>query len=253
MTQPDSNTINATASSLEILEYLADADGAVGVTRIADDLTISKSMVYNHLATLRELGYVAKRDRKYVPSLHLLSVSERIRDGLDVYREGYDEVANLAEATGETIELFIMEEHYGMPLCIVSGSRNWSTPHCIGQRMPLYVNSPGKAILASLPPETVDDVLASYLNSPNDEYPFDRASIERDIKKVRDSGVSFSRGEHHSDVIAISSPIETPASAHDASLAIVGPVDELEGRYLEEDLVGHVVSCSQTISVALTE
>lgn len=253
MTGPDPGTIDATSTSFDILEYLVDVNDAVGVTQISNDLSMSKSKAYNHLVTLRTLGYVTKRDQKYAPSLQLLAAGMRVRDGLSVYRRGREKVEDLAEAIGETVELFVLEERYAVPVFIASGARKWNTQHRPGERIPLYVSSPGRAILASLPPEDLDEVIETILQESNGEQPFDPGSLKREIREIRESGVAFSREERTPGVISLSSPIETTTADHYAALSIVGPVEELEGRYLEEDLVGHVVSTSQAISVELTK
>lgn len=253
MSRPESGRINATSTSFDVLEYLVDTGDAVGVTRIANDLSISKSKAYNHLITLQDLGYVTKRGQKYAPSLRVLSAGRRVRDSMDVYQQAHERVENLAEATGETVELFVREERYGVPVDIASGSRDWSTPHRLGERMPLHANAPGKALLASLPAELLDDVLSECLRSSNDERQFDRSALEGEIGTIRDRGVSFSRDEQSPGMVSVSAPIDTHAADRHAALAVVGPVHDIEGRYLQEDLVGHVISTSQAIGVDLTK
>lgn len=253
MARSDANTIDATRTSIEILEYVVEAEEPVGISHIAEDLDISKSLVYNHLSTLRGLEYVVKSGRKYAPGLRSLQLGDRVRQGLDVYEHGEDHIENLATATGETVELFVMEEHYGVPVRIVRSLEDWTSPHRIGERIPLHLDSPGKAILASLSPERAEEKLSASISAaPADESP-DADAVRKDIKRIRDSGVAFTRGELHSAVVAIGSPIETTGSTRPAALAIVGPADRLEGRYLEEDLVGQLISTSQAISVAMTE
>jgi len=249
-----SNGIDATATSLEVLEHLVEADGYTGVSEVADELGIAKSMAHNHLSTLQSLGYVVKRDRKYGPSLRPLLLGDRSRSRMDVYERGREYVENLAEATGETVELFIMEEHYGVPVAVARGAEEWSPPHRIGERTPLHATAAGKAILASLPPERMEKTLDRESLAPLTEETITApATLREEIRDVRERGMSFCREEQYRGVVGIGAPIETGTSEQNAALAIVGPADRLHGRYFEEDLVGQVVSTATRIEVELTE
>ncbi|MFB6202542.1 MAG: IclR family transcriptional regulator [Halorhabdus sp.] len=254
MTTDPTYEIDATGTSLDVLEHLVDVGEAVGVSELADELGISKSMVYNHLSTLRDRGYVVKRDRKYAPSLRLLSLGERVRRDSAIYRVGQPVVQNLADATGEAVELFVVEERYGVPIAIAGGSDDWLPPHICGERMPLHVNAAGKAILASLSDDRLVDLLADVELSPATERTItDRGGLKAEIGRIRDSNVAFCREEQYDGVVGVAAPIDRASSDRGAALMIEGPADRLHGRYFEEDLVGQVVSSVNEIEVALTE
>lgn len=254
MTTDPSHTIGATTTSIAVFEYLVEADCPVGVSQISADLDIAKSMAYNHLSTLRDRGYVTKRDRQYAASLRPLMLGEQIRSSIEVYERGREEIENLAEATGEVVELFIMEERYGAPVSIVRGSDGWSSPHRVGERMPLHVTAAGKAILASLSDEELAEFLDGYpLTAFTDETVTDAVELKEEIREVRESGVSFCREEQYEGVVGVGASIGPGVLTAPAALAIIGPADRLYGRYFEEDLVGQVVSTAKAIEVALTE
>jgi len=254
MTTDPSYEIDATGTSIDVLEHIVGAGGRAGISEIAADLDVSKSVAHNHVSTLRKRGYVVKRDRKYAPSLRLLALGERTRGAVEVYTEGRDVVENLADATGEVVELFVIEERYGVPVAIAGGASDWLPPHACGERMPLHVNAAGKAILASLPDDRLDAILSELaLTAPTDQTVTDRAALRTEIKRIRESGVAFCRAEQYEGVVGVAAPIEWGASDRGAALAIDGPVDRLHGRYFEEDLVGQVVSTVKEIEVALTE
>lgn len=246
-------TIEATGTSLRLFERLVEAAEPVGVTRLAADLDLSKSVAHNHLSTLRHLGYVVKRDRKYEPALRPLAHGERTRRAMRVYEVGREEVDNLAEAAGEVVLLFVEEEGRGVLVCISDGSADWSPPYCAGERMPLHVNAPGKAILASLPEERAVSILAEgALVAPTERTVTDPDELRRGLRRVRDDGVAFCREEQFAGVIGIAAPVEAPGESRHAALGVVGPADRLNGRYLEEDLAEQVISTAKSIELALT-
>lgn len=254
MTDDAPYKIESTGTSLRLLERLVEAEEPVGVTRLAADLGLSKSVAHNHLSTLRHLGYVVKRDRKYEPTLRPLSQGERTRRAMRVYRVGREKVENLAEATGEAVLLFVEEADRGVPVCISCGVEGWSPPYCVGERMPLHVNAPGRAILASLPEDRTATILTeTSLEAPTERTVTDRDELGRRLRKVRDDGVAFCREEQFPEIIGVGAPVRATDGSRHAALGVAGPAERFNGRYLEEDLAGQVISTAKSIEVALTE
>ena len=101
--------------------------------------------------------------------------------------------------------------------------------------------------------ESAEELLSRSVTAESGTETPDLDAIRADIQRVRDSGSVFSRGERDPDVVTVSSPIETMDAAPPAALAIVGPAERLQGRYLEEDLVGQLISTAEAISVAVAD
>ncbi|MFC6962818.1 helix-turn-helix domain-containing protein [Halocatena marina] len=79
MAPDDHYPVKATKTSFELLEVLT-VDGPLGVTALASKTDVSKGTVYNHLSTLRMLGYVKKpatRTMLHFGRLRWVSACER--------------------------------------------------------------------------------------------------------------------------------------------------------------------------------
>lgn len=246
-------TIDATETSLDLLETLVEADDAMGVTALADGLGVSKSVAHNHLATLRARGYVIKRENRYEPSLRPLELGTNTRERLPIYQAAKHHLDNLASATNETAVLFVLEETSGVPVYIAEEAEGWTPQFREGERLPLHVNAPGKAILASLDEGTVDDVLdETTLVAMTSATITEPADLKAALQEAQDNRVVFCRGEQYEGVVGVASPVTTDASDRIAALGVCGPVDRLHGRYLEEDITGQVLSTAKAIQVELT-
>ncbi|QIO21971.1 IclR family transcriptional regulator [Haloarcula sp. JP-L23] len=246
-------TIDATETSLDLLEMLADAPDPMGVTTLADRLGVSKSVVHNHLSTLRSRGYVLKRGGRYEPSLRSLSIGSQTRAKIPVYRSARQQLDNLAAASGETSVLFVLEETEGVPIYIAEATEGWSPRYREGERLPLHVNAPGKAILSSLPQDRIDDVLdAADLVAPTSATITEPAELKAALRSVRDDTVAFCRGEQYEGIVGVATAVSTSDTDRVAAIGVCGPVERLNGRYLEEDIAGQVLSTAKSIQVALT-
>ncbi|MFD1600854.1 IclR family transcriptional regulator [Halobellus rarus] len=244
--------VEATGTSLRILETLVESSEPVGVTAVSREIDAAKSVVHNHLSTLRAHGYVAKRDGRYEPSLGLLKLGTQIRGEIPIYRDAKEAVDNLAAATGETATLYVREERHAIPIHIAAGATEWTQPFGVGDRIPLHVNAPGKCLLASLSDGALETVLDEEEREAFTEATITgRDELTTELRRVRDDGIAFCRGEQFEEVVGVAAPITSTESYRTAALGVCGPVDRLSGRYLEEDVTGQVLSTTKSVQVEL--
>lgn len=247
-------TIEATGTSIAVLETLVSASDPVGVTELAEELDVGKSVAHNHVSTLRAEGYVTKRGSEYEPSGRILSLGEHMRCSLPVYRTAKAAVDNLAAATGETTILAIRQASHAVPIYIADGNADWSRPFGIGERLPLHATATGKCLAASLPDERLDGLLGDTTLEPfTDASITDPSALRTELQRVRDDGFAFCRSEHTEDVVGVAAPIPETDVSRTAALGVCGPARSLSGRYLKEDITGQVLSTTKSIQVDLAD
>lgn len=254
MAEEPTYTIDATTTSLTLLETLVESADGMGVTQLADTLDVSKSVAHNHLSTLRAKGYVVKRGRTYEPSLRSLYLGSRTRERLPMYESTRTHLDNLAAASGETAVLFVLEETYGVPLYISETPTGWSPDYTVGERLPIHVNAPGKAMLASLPADRADEIIDSTdLDARTSATITDPEELRTELRGVRDNALAFCRGEQYEGIVGVAVSVTPSEGDRAAAIGICGPVDRLHGRYLEEDITGQVLSTAKSAQVDLRQ
>jgi DNA-binding IclR family transcriptional regulator len=246
--------VQATINSFQILAELLDAERPMGVTELSDAVGLSKGVVYTHLATLSDLGYVKKQEQQYLPSFGLLELGEDAREGFPVFTRVRHHVDNLARVTGEVSTLFVEENGVGVCVYTAMGTEPWMPDYSCGSRMPLHVNAPGKAILASLSEDRVDEIIDTHgLTRMTNETVTIPETLRTELRNVRESGVSFCRGEQFTDVVGVAAAVDLNGRGPAAAIGVCGPGSRLSGRYLEEDITGQVISTAKSIQVELTQ
>lgn len=251
MTEQTEYAIDATDTSLEILEQLVE-NGPRGVTAIASELDMAKSAVHNHLTTLRARGYVVNRDGTYEASLGLLELGNRARGNLDLY-DVRAKIDNLAEATGETTILATEEAGHAVAVYIATTPDSWRPPFYEGERLPLHSNAAGKAILSTFSRARVEDMLTSNdLTAPTDRTVTDTDELTDQISRIRDDGIAFSKEEQFDGIVGVAAPLPQTNDVRPAAISVAGSADTLHGRHFEEDVTGQVVSTTKAINVELT-
>lgn len=253
MSDQNPKTVDATVHSFQILHELVESDRPMGVTELADSVGLSKGVVYNHLGTLSQLGYVRKKDTRYSPSLQLLRLGEQTRTRYEAFTTARPRVDNLAKTTGEVATLFVEEDGRGICLHMAVGSNDWTPKYVCGEPLPLHAIAPGKAILASLQSDRVDEIVDQHgLPSLTDQTITDENALRSSIRNVQESDIAFSREEQSEGIIGVGTSFGLEKRAPTAAIGVCGPLDRLSGRYLKEDITGQMISTAKSIQVELT-
>ncbi|ADQ69080.1 transcriptional regulator [Halogeometricum borinquense DSM 11551] len=229
-------TLSAPKKTFALIEAMADRDGPVGVSALADELDFTRSTTYKHLATLRELGYVRKVGVEYSLSYRFVLFGTRIRGRSPLYRTSNELIDQLAETTNETAGLFVKQGSYGVNL--YQSTSDSSETVEIDEH--LHCTAPGKAILAHLSDEQVEDVLdAAGLPARTDNTITDADVLAGDLSNIRERGIAIERGEQRTDQNGVAVAFE-----HDGEVAavyVVGHADRLSNKRLEENIPGMVL------------
>ena len=96
MTYEANRPVKTTVKTFEIIEQLSRTD-RIRLSRLADELDVSKGIIHNHLSTLRELGYVRKVGEQYQLSAKLLSVGFRTRSHSQLFAAAHPPLTEVAD------------------------------------------------------------------------------------------------------------------------------------------------------------
>lgn len=97
-------TVETTAKTFEIVEYLR-RHGRTGVSELSDELGIPKSIVHNHVSTLRELEYARKRGGEYQLSIRFLQTGIDVRSQSNLFQQMERKLVVVAKQFGTTAVL----------------------------------------------------------------------------------------------------------------------------------------------------
>ena len=156
---PDKGGVQSVARIFELIEVLAAHPAGASLQRLAEDAHLAKSTTHRLLGSLVSLGYAAQDSEtgKYRLTLKMFEISSGIVNSMDVMSVAKVHLERLAQRTGEAVHLVIRDAQDIVYIYKTeSGPMRMSSR--VGLRSPLYCTGVGKAILATLPPEEVEDV-----------------------------------------------------------------------------------------------
>ncbi|WP_158093583.1 IclR family transcriptional regulator [Halorubrum sp. SD683] len=251
MDEKHGSEVSAVSRAVRIVEAVRDLQPA-GVTEIAGSTEIPKSSVYNHLGTLENRGYVIKNDGEYELGLRLLPLGEAARQRLGVYQAARPEIEQLGSDTGTNTYLSVEER--GRATVICRHMENEIDLGSIGTTVPLTTSSMGKAILAELPRERVDEIIERHgLPEMTDSSIVDREALDEELERIREQGFALDRGEHVKRLRAVGAAVLGPNGEVRGAVSVAGPERELRGSFFEEELPDAVLDVTNVIELKLME
>lgn len=239
-------------SALRVLEEVAYTQPA-GVGELARRLALPKSTVQRALRTLWTAGWICPDGAevtRWILTTRALHIGQRAIADIGVRDAAVPIMHELRRQTGETSHLMVREGDHAVLVERIETRHPVRAVIPLGSVVPLHGSSNGKAMLASLPPDQVRDVLGGRLDRYTDNTIVDWSELDAELERVRKRGYASNVGEWRSDITAVASPIFDHSGDPVASISVSAP----SGRMTEElrDSYGAlVIEAAQRISATL--
>ncbi|ELY50421.1 IclR family transcriptional regulator [Natronolimnohabitans innermongolicus] len=232
----DRGRVKTTETAFRIVELLMERDG-MRLSELARELGVAKSTAHRHLSTLLDLEYVTENNGVYRTGLRFLEIGEQTRTRTDAYRLAEEKVADLAAETEERSQ-FIVEEHgQGVYLFRETGDRAVHTDSEIGKRIPIHATAAGKAILANLSDERIEEIIDQRgLPALTEHTTTDEEALWTELAEIRDRGYSTNDQENTSGLRAIGVPVRYEDGEPLGALSVSGPTHRFQKTLFNETL-----------------
>ena len=249
MKESAKHPVRTAEKTLRIIDELKAQEGG-RVTDLAAVLDMGASAVHNHLNTLREHGYVVKEGEEYHLGLKFLELGGFIRNQVELYKIAEPEIERLAEQTGELVNLMTEERGMGVYLKRSKGKDAVDLDTYAGMRVHLHSTALGKAILANLPPEYVDEIVDFHgLPRVTERTITDKEELQDELEAVRSRGYAIDDGERLKGLRCVSAPIMRDESTVLGAISVSAPANRVDEQELEEDLPNQVQGSANVIEL----
>lgn len=236
-----------------VLEAVATLEEP-GVTEIAEEIGVAKSTVFDHLKTLEANDFVVKtEDSSYRLGLRFLDYGGQTRSQFELYRIAKPELEKLAAETDELVNLVVEEHGVGVYIDYVKGAEAVNLDTYVGKRELLHSTACGKAILAHLPDERVDEIVDRHgLPGETDRTVTSRAELDERLERVRERGFAVDREEQLAGLRCVAAPVTDGESEVLGSVSVSGPTSRLQDDRLTNELAEKVMRTANIIEINLT-
>ena len=203
--------------------------GAVALTpqQIAKHTGMPLPTVYRLVQVLDEHGWLMKEGQRFRLGIALLRMGAMVANGIDVRSQALPHLRWLKEQTNENSELYIRNNESRIAIEVVRSPHNLGTFVDIGAPLPLHVGAGGKVLLAWLPDEEQNAVIAASV-ARYSNYPLsDMHALKETLAHIREVGWALSEGERAADVGAIAAPIFNASKEIVGAMVLAAPLIRL--------------------------
>ncbi len=209
-------SVGTLARGLDILGLFTRAGPELTQTEISEALGLPLPTVHRLTAVLAERGYLDRdpRTRRFRLGLEIARFMPPLLSGLRLPEIARADLARLAEDTGETVNLAVLQDGEIVYLLSESGSRLLSTRASVGLRLPAHCTALGKCLLAQLPEDAARDAAGP---EPYEQRTPATATtweaLRPALERIRRDGIAISWEEYEVGLTAIAVPIAWPGGA----------------------------------------
>jgi DNA-binding IclR family transcriptional regulator len=220
---------------------------------ISQRLGLHKSTAHRLLALLKKKGLVVVDPSTQLYSLGpaLVELAWIVLRQQDLRNLCRPHMEQLRVVTNETVSLNIRMGNRRVCIEELPSDQEVKYSQAMGLTAPLHVGAPGKALLAFLPVDERERVLATLtLESLTPGTITNLEALRSELDRTRGRGYAVSVGERSPWAAAVAAPIRDRSGQTIAALSVLGPSHRLTAKVLRE-LGGQVIRVGEEISAAL--
>ena len=218
-----SQPVRAVDRALDILLCFTREEPARSLTQIAEAIHMSKTTVHRLLATLENKRFITRDNTTglYRLGLRFIEMASLVLQDAELHRWAQPYLRRLASQYGETVDLSILDGSHVIYLEVIESPQRLKLAAAVGQRLPAFFTASGKALLAYLPEEQAQKIIAENLAEAGNHTPV--SELVADLRITAERGYSISEQEYEDQINAVAAPIFDRDKNPIASIAIVGP------------------------------
>ncbi|MFV9452745.1 IclR family transcriptional regulator [Rhodococcus sp. NM-2] len=205
----------------DILELMASAGGAIGVSELADRAGLPLPTIHRLIRTLVDRGYVRQLPtRRYALGPKLIRLGDSATQLIGSWSRPH--LSDLVERTGETANMAVLDGNMAVYVAQVPSPHSMRMFTEVGRRVFPHCTGVGKALLLQLSNETVRSLVTrTGMPSYTENSITDPETLIADLEVSRRRGYAIDEGEQEIGVRCFAVPV--PNAPTPTAVSISGP------------------------------
>ncbi len=243
----------AVERALAILEAVAQEAEGLSNAEISRKLEIPKSSASYILRTLETQGYLTRNPEtgKYRVGLKVLSLSRGALSGIDVREVALPIMRHLMGKTNLTCHLAILDGPDAVYIEKVEPQGFIKMDTWVGRRMRVHATSVGKSLVAHIPQERLEKILAERgmeKRTPKTITTLPR--LLKDLEKVRAQGYAVDDEENNMGARCVGAPVFNQDGTIEAALGLSGTTNQVNPHTMPR-ILEHLKDAARHVSMQL--
>lgn len=216
--------------ALNILEKLVDINEPLGITEISQYTGYHKSTVYRLIDTLCYRGYLTQdfETGKYKVGMKLFEIGSEVFNNLDLRSQVKPYLKEIEEKTAETVHLGVLDSTKMVYIDKVESRRTIRMSSKIGSRTYAHSTGLGKAILAYLAEDEVEQIIEEEgLPKFTENTITNKEELINELEEIRKKGFAIDEEENETGIICVAAPIFDYNDNIVAAISISGPANRM--------------------------
>lgn len=209
---PPETSSGTVARAALLLRVMAEVQGEAGLGDIAAKMRLPNSTTHRLLNLLSEEGFVerGRAPGSYRIGLEFIRLAGLVLSRVDVSERAQEFMQAVVDACDETcmLSLYVPRTQTTMITKVIHGSHPLRYESATYVPAPLVWGATSRGVLAFLPEDTIDAVIAGQQSVPGaDGKLIKPAQVRRELAQIREQGYAHSRGQRVPGAVGISAPV----------------------------------------------
>jgi IclR family pca regulon transcriptional regulator len=215
----DSEYLSTLERGLSVLRAFSRERPEMTLSEVAAQTGLSAAVARRCLHTLQELGYVVKRDKRFLLTAEVMSFASAFLESMNLEQVVRPHLQEVRDETGDSSSMAVFSDPDVLYLVHVSTNRMVRLAAGVGTRFPAHATSLGRILTAHLPDEQVARyVKTTPLNRFTDKTIVDRRRLGQILKQARRNDYASITDELDYGIVSVAVPVR--AGAGDVIAAI---------------------------------
>jgi DNA-binding IclR family transcriptional regulator len=248
--------VHSVARALDVLSAFHVAEHPLSLGELSRLSGVGRSAVQRIVHTLRELGYLDRdpADTGYVPGIRILDHSRDFQRFNPVIVRATPVLLELRRTVRERVDLSLRDDLRLVYARRLLSKREILMSTLVGQSVPLHATSGGWAIMAALPPDEVDDVLArAQLRPVTPRTLTDPDAIREVLETARRQGYAMASEQILLGEIAVGVAILGRDGRPVGAIHVAGSLSEWEPDAFARHVAPHAMAAAAAVSQNLSD
>jgi IclR family transcriptional regulator, pca regulon regulatory protein len=247
----DDGFVQSVARGLSVIQAFKPGQERLTMAQIANVCQLTRAGVRRILLTLEDLGYVGQDGRHFYLTARILDLSKGYARR-SLWEAARPRLQAVADELNETVSAGVLEGLDVVYMLRIPSSRLMFVDLEAGARLPAYVTTMGRVLLASLPA----DEFAAWLQNVRFERltphtVSDRETLLERVAEVRAQGWACARGEVDEAVWCASVPLTDRAGRTLAALHVSISANRASDAMIERQVVPALQAAARDIAGAI--